>query len=222
MARVNKKIIGRLSGKVGDVVFRNKNGKTFATIHNGTNKISTSPACVNNRKRFTSANTFSKIINSFPDLNKIWRASSLPGYTGYNKIIKNNLPLFENNYPNIRNIISPPGFKIKVKDFSFSPSSFSVNFTTSKPFNKLFVINIIIFLFEPKNKKYFPSNIYISRTLDLSGIPKSVPSSFSLSFSSEDSRIISNYSKSIIYFSLSHTLSSPFIYSDSTSLEVSL
>ena len=218
MAKLNKKIVGNLSGKVGDVVFRNINGKTFAIPFKGSNKISNSPACVNNRKRFASAIAFSKLVNSFSDLNKIWRTSSLTGYTGFNKIMKINLPLFLNNLPTVHNVISPPGFNIKIDNFSFSPQLLSVDFTPSKTFNKTFIVNIIIFLFEPHNKKYIPPFIYIPKTLELSGISKSVSSSFALSFSIDESRIISKYSTSIIYFSLSHTTSAPIIFSDSTSL----
>ncbi len=218
MAKLNKKIVGNPSGKVGDVVFRNLNGKTFAIPFKGSNKISNSPACVNNRKRFASAIAFSKLVNSFPDLNKIWRTSSLPGYTGFNKIMKINLPLFVNNLPTVHNVISPPGFNIKIDNFSFFPQLLSVDFTPSKTFNKTFIVNIIIFLFEPHNKKYIPPFIFIPKTLELSDITKSISSSFALSLSTDDSRIISKYSKSIIYFSLSHTTSASFIFSDSTSL----
>ena len=86
MGRLVKTVLGKASGKVGDLVFRIVDGKVFIASHIGTNKISKSPECVNNRKRFSAVLKFASAVNKIPDLNIIWSKSRKTAKSGYNKI----------------------------------------------------------------------------------------------------------------------------------------
>jgi hypothetical protein len=123
MGRLIHRVLGDARGKVGDLVFKNYNGKVYITTHKGFNKISKSPACVKNRKRFAAAIKFSKAVNSLDNLKEVWKKSSAEGKRTYTKILRYNIEKLLDGKPSKLNSIVPSGFRIDVKDLVFSSSS---------------------------------------------------------------------------------------------------
>jgi hypothetical protein len=155
MGRLYKPVLGRASGKVGDIVFRHVDGKVFITSHKGSNKISSSPACVNNRSRFSTVVNFAKAVNNLPDLKRIWSKSPVKGINAYSKIISKNVKAVSNNLLTKSNMITPSGFSLYIDDVSLSISEVSLSFLIgekSAAYSGLsFKSNFVIAFSEPVN-----------------------------------------------------------------------
>ncbi len=205
MGRLLKPVLGRASGKVGDIVFRYVDGKVFITSHKGCNKISSSANCVNNRLRFSTAVRFAKAVNKLPDLKHIWAKSNLKSRNGYSNIISKNIKSLSQNLITTSNVITPLGFFITVKDVALTNSTVSLSFimgTSRVPLTGLkFKSNFVISFFEPVNEAN------TDRTLVLIAESEVVPSESeyvvtSATYDNTNSRIISMYNKAIVFFAI--------------------
>lgn len=90
MADLRKKVLGTVSGAVGDILFREKNGKNYI----GTKPSSFIPGSdersVARRQKFAMATRLSKPINSNYLLKSVWRLTSPAVLSPYNKIVRAN------------------------------------------------------------------------------------------------------------------------------------
>jgi len=205
MGRLLKPVLGRASGKVGDIVFRYKNGKVFITSHKGSNKISKSTNCVNNRLRFSTVVRFAKAVNGLPDLKFVWVKARAKRGTGFSQIITRNINSVSQNNITTSNIITPSGFFITVKNVVLTNSTVSLSFVlvgsrNSQPGLK-FKSNFVISFSEPVDE----SNT--DRTLVLVAESDAVPSESeyvetSADYESTKSQIINMYKKAIVFFAI--------------------
>ncbi|MDP2364841.1 MAG: hypothetical protein Q8M94_13870 [Ignavibacteria bacterium] len=90
MADLRKKVLGTVSGAVGDLLFRAKNGKNYV----GTKPLSFIPGkdekSIARRQRFAMATRLSKPINSIYKLKSLWKSVTPVGLSPYNQIVKSN------------------------------------------------------------------------------------------------------------------------------------
>lgn len=112
MAIIKKNIIGALQGKLTDVIFRNRNGKLVAYTRPSKQKISKSKAAILARNKFAITVNLARVINSDELLSKIWKKSKIKAVNSYQKIIKQNSTLANNNCLSMKNLIVPEGIRI--------------------------------------------------------------------------------------------------------------
>lgn len=90
MAKFKKEILGKVSGAVGDVLFRTVNGKTIV----GTKPSSFTPgndqASLERRARFSMANKLARHIHSIYQLRSLWKSATPAGLQPYNLIVRTN------------------------------------------------------------------------------------------------------------------------------------
>jgi len=114
MAHINRKILGSIKGKIGDVIFRERNGKVIAFARAKKYKKTKSQKLKKERTKFATVVQFANLIKNEPDLYSIWKKSNLPGSNAYQKIIKNNLKLTNESELSVNNILLPSGIDIEV------------------------------------------------------------------------------------------------------------
>ena len=223
MGRFVKTVLGKASGKVGDLVFRIVDGKVIIASHIGTNEISKSPECVNNRKRFAAVLNFASAVNKIPDLKIIWNKSRKAAKSGYNKIISVNTKHVQDNQISKQNIITPDGFGLfnlvavltaQNAVISFSLSDDSVIYSGRK-FNACLVIT----LSNPVRKINKASHSFSNVVPDV--VVDSTVSEVSFSLKNQK-KIIEKYRKAIVIFALSNTEQNKPLCSESFSFEFSL
>jgi len=133
MVRIKNRVLGDPVGKIGNLVYRTINGKTFASIRPDKYNASQSKAAKSNRGRFAVAVQFAKYVNSIPELSKIWKQARVKGATSFNKIVKHNIGLIDNGSLTTRNIITPAvntkNGLLDIKAVSFDQGS--INITAS-------------------------------------------------------------------------------------------
>jgi hypothetical protein len=226
MGKLYKPVLGRASGKVGDLVFRNVNGKVFITSHIGSNKISKSPACVNNRFRFAAAVKFAKAVNKLPGLKSVWTKSRIKGGNGYSKIISKNIKSVSNNLITTSNVITPSGFSLTIKDVSLSKTKVSLSFIlgygAAKYTDMNFKANFVIALSKPIKPGTDKTTVLFA---DSNVTPSAAEYVVTFSkFANTTGETLLKYKKAIVFFAItninSHT--GKDIFSFSYANEISL
>lgn len=114
MARVNKSVIGFVSGKVGDVVFREMHGKKFVSASPKKYKISQSRLAKKGRADFAAVVKFAVTVNSIPQLKDIWSKIKAEGTNSYHRIIKHNAKLVNAGMLSAQNKITPEGIPLNI------------------------------------------------------------------------------------------------------------
>jgi hypothetical protein len=226
MGRLYKPVLGRASGKVGDIVFRYVNGKVIITSHKGSNKISESAACVNNRSRFSTVAKFAKSVSKLPDLKHIWSKSDHKGINAYSKIISKNVKAVSDNLITTSNLITPSGFSLYIDDVLLSTSKVSLSFLLgekSTPYSGLsFKSNFVIAFYEPVDPET-KNNLVISVQTPVTPSATDYVDT-SVIYDNTSSPVGSLYKKAVVFFAITKTDNTDGIdlFSHSYAFDISL
>jgi hypothetical protein len=112
LARVENSILGFLSGKLGDFVFRKMNGKKFMSCRARKYKISQSAEAKKGRANFAAAVKFAITVNSIPEVKKAWSSAKTEGTNSYHRIIKYNSKRVNSGKLTTANKITPDGLPL--------------------------------------------------------------------------------------------------------------
>ena len=126
MARNNPSVLGEPSGKIGDVVYKKRNGKTYISKAAETFNSSQLPHEIDKRNIQKVNGKFASIINQNKLLHVIWEKEKFPCTNAYNKINKVNYHFCAPDHPTEKAQLTPGGFKLKVKDISIFPEGIEV------------------------------------------------------------------------------------------------
>ncbi len=118
MALVKNAILGEVSGKMGDKVFRQMNGKTFVSERPLHYKPAKTPDARKIRSSFGITVHLAKKIILDPALKETWRAAKIEGSTPYHRIIKQNSLLTNSGSLTNRNKITPDGLFLNIDSAS--------------------------------------------------------------------------------------------------------
>ena len=88
MAQLKKTVLGKVSGAVGDIVFRQRDGLNYIGLRPGSFTPGTNPASVARRARFALAAKASVSVNRIPALKSLWAGVLTNGISPYNYIFK--------------------------------------------------------------------------------------------------------------------------------------
>ncbi len=128
--------IGRLSGKLGELVFRNFPDKTVVSKRPASFKPASDPASVNRRQRFKLTSFFAKSVKSFPIAYELWAKKTRNKMSAYNCVFKHNYDAVEYNnvsqyvkiFPDSHFHVHPDSFTL-TKDylhFSLNPADLNI------------------------------------------------------------------------------------------------
>ena len=106
MGRLKNMVLGNVTGKVGNVVFRMKGKKSFMYAKPKQVKVSQKREAKEARSKFTPLSKFASFINSIPELKYFWGNSDVKASSTYHKISKANYSAFLYNRPTVNNIIT--------------------------------------------------------------------------------------------------------------------
>ena len=119
MARLEKKVLGEIRGRVGDIVGKVRNGKQYIASRPTKYTMSTAPHEVDKRNRFKVNALFAKSLKENKLLYSIWDKDKAPAASAYNKICKVNFKLCGTQRPTTENLITPGGFILPVESISY-------------------------------------------------------------------------------------------------------
>jgi hypothetical protein len=111
MATINLKGMGRISGRVGNIVFRTRYGKTYISARPCSYNSPKTKEATGRRLRFKTTGKLASCINRDEMLKRIWTQKGL-NMTGYNAIFKNLYDYVSNDGVGEINIFPDYGFDI--------------------------------------------------------------------------------------------------------------
>ena len=209
MAIVKKQFFGQVTGKIGDVVQRNRYGKTVAYMYPSKYKVSQSAQAKEGRSKFALSVAFAKAVNSVQELKQIWKTAKLDGVVAYNRVIKYNRNFISGSRLTVNNIITPEGNKLNINSLDISKTSLSVNFLLfdkgSAPlFNIPLNIYYVLYFYNPKIKPSEELALYsgVENYTSAKDINSSIAE---IKFNSTNLASIERYKNLIVYFSVSKT-----------------
>ena len=121
----------KLSGKIGDFIFSQRNGKTVISQRLHKNTKSKDPRVIARRKRFANASAISSLLTKEPLMKEIWKKpESFKKLMPYNKMLK-----YYYAYVSDTDIYHPiqlspnfPEFEVEPKNICFNENTLSVIF----------------------------------------------------------------------------------------------
>lgn len=114
MARVNEQLLGRINGKIGNLVFRNINGRTFVSRRPKKYNIKGTKESSKVKNGFKNLITFSSFVNSIPILHNLWGSKIIKGKRAYNKIFSHNKEHLKSAEINENFSITPQPVEFKI------------------------------------------------------------------------------------------------------------
>ena len=151
MARLEKRVLGEIRGRVGNIVGKVRNGKQYIASRPTKYRMSKTPYEVDKRNRFKVNGLFAKAIKESKLLYNIWDKEKAPAASAYNKICKINFKICNTNRPSVQNLITPGGFNLPVESVSYFPDKIEAEL---KPFDilpgeKRVIFIMMICFYEP-------------------------------------------------------------------------
>ena len=157
MALVTPGLLGSLSGRLGDYVLREMNGKTFISPRPKKYKTKESKNPNATTSVFGRLSKFAAYINAFPEIKTIWKNSAPKNKRGYNYIISTNGKSLQKGLFNIENFIVPGGLPVNISKFDSDLENLSISFsipgTNTLPTNVKKLKSFAIFCFQKPNEE---------------------------------------------------------------------
>lgn len=117
MAQLKKKVLGQVSGAVGDLVFRERNGINYVGLRPNSFMPGTDPVSFARRQRFTLSSKSGVTINSISQLKRLWKGVAPSGLSAYNQIVKTNYQYVTSaTISDLLKIVPDNGFGVTVAD----------------------------------------------------------------------------------------------------------
>jgi hypothetical protein len=125
MANLSKKVLGAISGAVGDLVFRQKNGKNFIATRPASFVPGKDEASVNRRNKFRFTTKLSSQINEIPELYQVWDDYST--IAPFSNMVKSNYPFVDpDGEPGDFRLVPHKGFNTRTAAISLSDQELQV------------------------------------------------------------------------------------------------
>ncbi|HRI45926.1 MAG: hypothetical protein KF721_08420 [Ignavibacteriaceae bacterium] len=167
MAKVTKQILGQLSGKLGSLVYRQINGKTFVSVRPQKYNVTNTEESKKVKSGFRNLVRFSSFLNSIPEIKAVWGLKAVKGKRTYNKIMSHNKRLIKETSVSPNYSILPPDYSQlqitlpQLKDNIFSLSIYSYMGEVS-----LLVGHLVIYSFITDEFNYikFEPNLLLTQT----------------------------------------------------------
>lgn len=127
MAKLNNKILGKVSGSLGDITFRQKKGINYLASRPA---VFTTPKDINSvtrRKRFSISVKLASLLNSIPEIRLIWRDQISAGSTLFNFLVKTNYINLEGDSIGANTLITPvTGFTANFETKTLLPNGLNL------------------------------------------------------------------------------------------------
>jgi len=160
MAKINKQILGKVQGALGDITFRQRNGKSYISTRPVSFMPGSDAKSVARRDKFSLSIKLASAINAVPDLKSIWDKNTPAGAATFNSIMRTNYKIIgsENDLSGMVKLTPKLGFSVANPLVTYDPLEVKVNLDALGSTTGIDVVN------EPILK--LASVIYLSNPTD--------------------------------------------------------
>lgn len=142
MAKLKSKVLGKISGSLGDMSMRNRKGVNYIAMKPESFNTPTDQDSVNRRSKFAQAVKLASVINGNDLLSDLWQTLTPSEMTASNFIMQTNYKLMDTGGLSTLNSLVPlNGFPVTVKTFSISDGKVDITFN---PLNNAARFNIAV------------------------------------------------------------------------------
>ena len=209
MARLTKQVLGRVSGKVGDIQFRQRNGKNIVGLNPESFIPGTDDESVARRARFATTVKFSQAVYSLDSLKDFWKKDKPEGLSAFNYVFRKNYKYIQSDLVTASAVIVPEyGFGVTASAVNVTPSSITVDINAVGHDNNIdsgselnCLLTAVIFLSNPLSESVDPySFIYLSSSSQPLDLDTAL--NFSITPTSSLQQLALGYQNSTGFFSL--------------------
>lgn len=210
MAINNKQVLGMPKGRVGDVVYRNVNGKTVISEYVANIKISKSKDSIRNRSKFAVCTDFAVAASSIIPINKIWKNSGAPGRSAYTKLIKANVKLVDDQKPTPASVITPQdGLPLFLISITVNSTSVIVEYKIDRSSNPglqpQYTCCLLAYCFDKRSEEIEIDDDYFNVTAKVDANTPGDVQSVSFNLNDYTKECISIFKKARVYFAVTKT-----------------
>jgi len=128
MAKLKKQVLGKISGALGDIVFREVNGKNVVGMKPSSFNIPNDPDSLARRAKFALSAKLAQAINKNQKLKDIWAVKSPSGQSTHNFLIKSNyINVLPADLTNLVKLVPDAGFPVSVSSNTISSAGIEIN-----------------------------------------------------------------------------------------------
>jgi hypothetical protein len=207
MARLTGSILGNLSGKLGNLSARTRNGKTYFAARPGPRTTPPTAAALAIRQKFALTIAFVKSALDLPALKEIWKKAKDPGISAANTMFSDNFALVTTDRPTNQNIITPGGFNFDLTDPVVGADTISASLdalNTKAVFtgeDQDLDVNIVVCYYNPVDPLDPPYSL-INLNYSEPNYVNSAPLPFTINYNVNQQNLAAKYQNNILYIAL--------------------
>ena len=127
MAKLDQKILGKISGSLGDITFRQRNGKNYVASRPSKYTSPQDADTMERRSRFALSVKLASVINSIPQLKEIWISKIPSGSSVFNYLVKTNYRLVSPESVTDSTCLTPAsGFGLSINSINIDSENINV------------------------------------------------------------------------------------------------
>ncbi|AFH50174.1 Hypothetical protein IALB_2471 [Ignavibacterium album JCM 16511] len=200
MARMKKQVLGKVSGGVGDLVFRNRNENNYIALKPIRFNTPMDDRAVARRNKFKSAVQLASAINSIVPLKEQWSKKTAGNNTVYNRIVKANYPTIINMLPSEYTLLMPgKGFSFVTQTISLSQDDVKLSTEAigndaglNTEIEKQIRMTAVLCLSGPSNTMY-PEVVYLPLISQVQTLVLTDPLNFQINLRSDEKELFNLY-----------------------------
>jgi hypothetical protein len=209
MANLKKKILGQVSGALGDLVFRERNGSNIIAVRPSSFSTPTDPASVERRGKFTMAAKLAGAINDSSGLKSLWENAAPSDLSYFNYFVKRNYIYVTSETPgNVIELVPSGGFPFASTNVDPAATQFDLTISalgTNNGIDTGVEVNIqtlsVLFLSNPSGENV-PPYTFFTLSSGLQPLSLTDPISFISPLSGSQTLIYNQYINAKVYFAL--------------------
>src|ERR1035437_1874085 len=164
MSQLKEPVLGKLSGRAGNIVGRDFGYGHYISVRPRKYNIKKKLKEVSSKQRFHTAAKLARTIVKYSELKEVWDRCNMPGKRGYTRIISANYKLLRDNLPTTENIITPKGRDLIFNMLEVSDKKLKCSYNMAGLIKPRFCLIFIILFYNPKKAEFGLNDISVNRT----------------------------------------------------------
>jgi hypothetical protein len=210
MANLKQQVLGKVSGALGDVVFRERAGKNIVSVRPSSFSTPMDTASINRRARFLMSVKLASSINSNVQLKGIWKLADPSGLSVTNKLVKSNyINTTPDDISSTMLLVPQGGFGISTAAVNKTPEQMQVDLNAIGTGSGIDPVTetkmrllMLLFLRSPVVVENTPKFSFISLSSNIQTTKLTEPTVFTASLMSNQTILFNQYQESKLFFAL--------------------
>ncbi len=200
MAKMKKQVLGKVSGAIGDILFRTMNGKNYVGTRPDSFMPGNDPESIARRQRFALVTRFVRPLNYIYQLKSIWKKVTPAGISTYNYMVRLNYrSVLPDTITDTVKLVPDIGFEVDIDEIILTETLLQVKLNSIQqnaginPETEKFIkLAGVLYLSNPVNP-HSPVNSFIRLISNDQDLDLENPVDFEINFINQTSQVIAEY-----------------------------